>query len=348
MPNGVEGFPVIREKSKKFLPSTPLGVEFITKREDMICEVATWEKHLLMTADKVLSGINDAGNEGPGDDPVVSVVDADGASVLDQVGGFLWDEDQASAVKAGDPGFAGGEGAGNVEQERAREVGELLIGFEGDTVRAARGVGGRVNGVQDDGETKGLDEKRVDKAGVVGDIVIDQRGVIVSDTIPNRGEVAFNEGPEDGGVLSGRGSGVGFEGNNRRARGGEDELEFGEVVGAGFVGVGRGGEVVEGSFGGVGGAEGRRVDLAVGEEKEVDERAEIGEVPASCVTPGKFAKERVFGKNRVEGVGVRVWGGEDPVEPNGGDVRGDKVVSISVLNVVMGLGKKAFESGELG
>ena len=52
-----------------------------------------------------------------------------------------------------------------------------------------------MNGVQDDGETKGLDEKRVDTAGVVRDIVIDQRGVIVSDTIPNRGEVAFNEGP---------------------------------------------------------------------------------------------------------------------------------------------------------
>ena len=289
MPNGVEGFPVIGEKSKKLFPSTPLGVEFISKGEDMISEVTTWEKHLLMTADKVLSGINDAGNEGPGDDPVVSVVDADGASVLDQVGGFLWDEDQASAVKAGNPGLAGGEGAGNVEQERAREVGELLKGFEGDAVWAARGVGGRVNGVQDGGETQGLDKKRVDTAGVVGDIVINQRGVVVSDTIPDRGEVAFNEGPEDGGVLSGRGSGVGFEGNNRRARGGEDEFEFGEVVGAGFVGVGRGGEVVEGGFGGVGGAEGRGVDLAVGEEKEVDERAEIGEVPASCVTPGKFA-----------------------------------------------------------
>ena len=144
------------------------------------------------------------------------------------MGGFLWDKDQASAVEAGDLGFAGGEGAGHVEQERAHEVGEHLIGFEGDAVGAARGVGGRVNGVKDDGETKGLDEKRVDTAGVVGDIVIDQRGVIVSDTIPNRGEVAFNEGPKNGGVLSGRGSGVGFEGNNRRARGGEDELEFGD------------------------------------------------------------------------------------------------------------------------
>ncbi len=56
----------------------------------------------------------------------------------------------------------------------------------------------------------------------------------------------------------------------------------------------------------------------------------------------------MFGKNRAEGVRVRVWGGEDPVEPNRGDVRGDKVVSVSVLDVVMGLGKKAFESGELG
>jgi hypothetical protein len=205
-----------------------------------------------------------------------------------------------------------------------------------------------VNGVQDDGETEGLDEKRVDTAGVVGDIVIDQRGVIVSVTVPNRGEVAFNEGPEDGGVLSGRGSGVGFEGNNRRARGWEDELEFGEVVGSGFVGVRRGGEVVKAGFGGIGGAEGRRVDLAVGEEKEVDERAEFGEVPASCVTPGKFAEERVFGKNWVKGIGVGVWGGEDPVEPNRGGVRGDEVVSISVLNVVMGLGDKAFEGGKFG
>ena len=58
---------------------------------------------------------------------------------------------------------------------------------------------------------------------------------------------------------------------------------------AGFVGVGGGGEVVEASFGGVGGiggAEGRRVDLAVGEEEEVDERAKFGEVPASGVAPG--------------------------------------------------------------
>ena len=195
MPNGVEGFPVIGEKSKKLFPSTPLGVEFISKREDMISEVTTWEKHLLMTANKVLSGINDAGNEGPGDDPVVSVVDADGASVLDQVGGFLWDEDQASAVKAGDPGFAGGEGAGNVEQERANEVREFLIGFEGDAVRAARGVGGRVNGVQDDGETQGLDKKRVDTAGVVGDIVVDQGGVFVGVTAPNWGEVVCDERP---------------------------------------------------------------------------------------------------------------------------------------------------------
>ena len=205
-----------------------------------------------------------------------------------------------------------------------------------------------MNGVQDDGETEGLDEKRVDTPGVVGDIVIDQRGVIISVTVPNRGEVAFDEGPEDGGVLSGGGSGVGLEGNNRRARGGEDELEFGEVVGAGFVRVRGGGEVVKAGFGGIGGAEGRRVDLAVGEEKEVDERAEFGEVPASCVTPGKFAEERVFGKNWVKGIGVGVWGGKDPVEPNRGNVGRNEVVSVGVFDVVMGLGEKAFEGGELG
>ena len=98
-----------------------------------------------------------------------------------------------------DPGLAGGEGTGNVEQERTSEVGELLIGFEGDAIRAARGVGGRVDGVHDNGETKGLDEKRVDTARVVGDVVINQRGVIISIAVPNREEVAFNEGPEDGG-----------------------------------------------------------------------------------------------------------------------------------------------------
>ena len=82
MPDGVKGFPVISEKSKKLLPCAPLGIEFIAKGEDMIGEVTTREKHLLMTADKVLSGINDAGHEGPCDDPVVRVVDTNGASVL--------------------------------------------------------------------------------------------------------------------------------------------------------------------------------------------------------------------------------------------------------------------------
>ena len=150
-----------------------------------------------------------------------------------------------------------------------------------------------MDGVHDNGETEGLDQIRVDTAGVVGDIVIDQGGVFVGVAVPNRGEVVFNEGPEDGGVLGGWGSGAGFEGNDRRAGGGEDELELGEVVSAGFVGVGGGGEVVEASFGGVGGiggAEGRGVDFAVGAEKEVDERAQQGEVPASCVAPGEFVK----------------------------------------------------------
>jgi hypothetical protein len=147
--------------------------------------------------------------------------------------------------------------------------------------------------------------------------------------------------------LGGWGSGVGFEGNDRRARGGEDELELSEVMGAGFVGVGRGGKVVEGSFGGVGGAEGSRVNLAIGEEKEVDERTKFGEVPTGIVIPGELAKERVFGKNRVEGIRVGVRGGKDPVEPNRGNVGRDEVVRICVFDVVMGLGEKAFEGGKL-
>ena len=108
----------------------------------MISEVSAREKHLLMTADKVLSGIDNAGHEGSGDDSVVSVIDTNGASVLDQMGGFLGNKDQACAVEARDLRLAGGEGKGNVKQERAREVREQLIGFERDTVRAARRVGG--------------------------------------------------------------------------------------------------------------------------------------------------------------------------------------------------------------
>ena len=113
-----------------------------------------------------------------------------------------------------------------------------------------------MDGVQDNGEAEGLDKERVDLAGVVGDVVVDQGGVIVGVAIPNRGEVVFDEGPKDGGVLGGWGSRVRLEGNNRRARGGEDELELGEVVSGGFVGVGRGGEGVEDGFGGIGRAEG--------------------------------------------------------------------------------------------
>ena len=113
-----------------------------------------------------------------------------------------------------------------------------------------------MDGVQDNGEAEGLDKERVDMTGVVGDVVVDKGAVIVGVAIPNRGEVVFDEGPKDGWVLGGWGSGVRLEGNNSRARGGEDELELGEVVGARFAGVGRGGEGVEVSFSGVGGAEG--------------------------------------------------------------------------------------------
>jgi len=173
MPNGVEGFPVISEKCKKLLPSTPFGVEFVSEGEDMIGEVPTREKHLLMTADKVLSGVDDTGNEGPGDDPIVRVVNTNGASILDQMGRFFWDKNQAGAVKARDLGLACGEGEGDFEQERGSEVRELLVGFKGDAIWATRRVGSGVDGVQNEGEAEGLDEERVDTAGVVGDIVID-------------------------------------------------------------------------------------------------------------------------------------------------------------------------------
>ena len=73
----------------------------------------------------------------------------------------------------------------------------------------------------------------------------------------------------------------------------------------------------------------------------------MGEIPAGSVTPGEFAKERVLGKNWVEDGGVGVRGGEDPVEPNRGNVGRDEVVSIGVFDVVMGLGEKAFEGGKL-
>ncbi len=74
----------------------------------------------------------------------------------------------------------------------------------------------------------------------------------------------------------------------------------------------------------------------------------MGEVPAGGVTPGECAEERVFGKDWIKGIRIRVWGGKDPVEPNRGDVGGNEVVSVGVFYVVMGLGEKAFEGGELG
>ena len=73
----------------------------------------------------------------------------------------------------------------------------------------------------------------------------------------------------------------------------------------------------------------------------------MGEVPAGSVIPGEFAKERVFGKKRVEGFGVRVRGRKNSVKPNRSSVGRDEVVRIGVLDVVMGLGEKAFEGGKL-
>ena len=62
---------------------------------------------------------------------------------------------------------------------------------------------------------------------------------------------------------------------------------------------------------------------------------------ANSQTSSKASRER------VEGIGVRVWGGKDPVEPNRGNVGRDEVVSIRVFDVMMGLGEKAFEGGKL-
>ena len=55
----------------------------------------------------------------------------------------------------------------------------------------------------------------------------------------------------------------------------------------------------------------------------------------------------MFGKNRVEGFGVRVRRRKNSVKPNRSNVGRDEVVRIGVLDVVMGLGEKAFESGKL-
>ena len=55
----------------------------------------------------------------------------------------------------------------------------------------------------------------------------------------------------------------------------------------------------------------------------------------------------MFGKKRVEGFGVRVRGRKNSVKPNRSNVGRDEVVAIGVLDVVMGLGEKAFEGGEL-
>ena len=55
-----------------------------------------------------------------------------------------------------------------------------------------------MDGVHDNGETEGLDQRRFDTAGVVGDIVVDQGGVFVGVTAPNWGEVVCDERPYTG------------------------------------------------------------------------------------------------------------------------------------------------------
>jgi hypothetical protein len=55
----------------------------------------------------------------------------------------------------------------------------------------------------------------------------------------------------------------------------------------------------------------------------------------------------VFGENKVKGIRVGVWGGEDPVKPNRGNVGRNEVIGVGVFDVVMGLGEKAFEGSEL-
>jgi hypothetical protein len=161
-----------------------------------------------------LHGIDNTDHEGSGDDPIVCVIHTDGPRVLDQMGSFLWDENQASAVEVADVGFRGSEGGSDAKQKRAGDVGELLVGLEGDAVGAAGGVWGRVDGVEDGGEAEGLDEGGVDKVWVVGNVFVDEGGVVIRGVVPDGGEIIFNEGAERGGVLGRGGGGVCLEGDD--------------------------------------------------------------------------------------------------------------------------------------
>jgi hypothetical protein len=116
-------------------------------------------------------------------------------------------------------------------------------------------------------------------------------------------------------------------------------------MGSVFVGARGGGEVFEVSFDDVGGVEGRGVDNALGEEKAVDKKSELGEIPSCSIRPGELTEKGVFAKDGVKGDMVRVWGREDSKEPNSGDVSGDNVVCVGMFDVVMSFGKKAFECG---
>jgi hypothetical protein len=212
MTDRIKSFAVVGEESEEFIAGAPFGVEFVSKREDVISEVSSREKHLLMMTNELLCGVDNAGHESERDDPVVGIVNTDGSGVLDQMRGLFRNEHKAGAVEVSGRGLRGGEGCGNVKQEGAGNVRELFVDREGDAVGATGGVWGRMDGVENDWEAEGFDEGRVDRTRIVGDVIVNEGGVVVRVVVPNGGKVVLNEGAKDGGVLGRGGGGFGFEG----------------------------------------------------------------------------------------------------------------------------------------
>lgn len=117
--------------------------------DDVVFTRDTGHKAFLSWVGECADGWHDAPGNSGGEEAVVGVGDADGASIGDEAGQLFGDEEQDTVVEVGGRGLTAQEGVEDVEKDRDSERKDSTPSSKGNTVRARGGVVRGFDGVFD-------------------------------------------------------------------------------------------------------------------------------------------------------------------------------------------------------
>lgn len=160
--DGVEGLGGVEEEEEAGELAGDAGEEEVVDVGGVGGAIATPQETLLRGVEEVDGGGHDGvGNYG-GENAIVSVGDADGAGVGDEVGGFFGEKKEVGEIVVGRGGGAREEEGESVEENRTSDVGGGPPGGKRDAVWAGGSVLGVGNGGEDVVEGGVVDEGGVD------------------------------------------------------------------------------------------------------------------------------------------------------------------------------------------